>query len=204
MLGGKAGVIHCHMGDGKDPFRLLYDVAARSEIPLRTFWPTHCNRNPWILEEACELGKHTAVDLTTSSYPFYPDEEIKPSIAARRLLDAGVPLENITMTSDAGGSLPSFDARGNLVGLASGEPHTLLDEILALTTEEGWPLEQALQVATTNVATLLRLPGKGRVLIGCDADLCLLDAKGKVRHVVARGELMVRDAVPLKKGMFER
>ncbi|HAY71385.1 MAG TPA: beta-aspartyl-peptidase, partial [Saprospirales bacterium] len=37
------------------------------------------------------------------------DEEIKPSRALKELLESGVPIENITFTSDACGSLPGFD-----------------------------------------------------------------------------------------------
>jgi beta-aspartyl-dipeptidase (metallo-type) len=203
MLGSKAGILHCHMGDGKDPFRLLYEVAQHSEIPLRQFWPTHCNRNAWIFEDAKRFGREACVDLTTSSYACYPDEEIKPSRAAAELVASGVPLEHVTMTSDACGSLPSFDAQGNLVGLASGEPHTLLDEVLDLEREEGWSLDRALAPVTTNVARLLKFTRKGRVLMGYDADVCLLDAQGRVRHLVARGEFLTRDGQPLKKGTFE-
>ncbi len=116
MIGGKAGVVNLHMGDAQDPFRPIHDVVQASEIGYRQFIPTHVNRNPYIFADALEYGKKGYVDITTSSYPYYPDEEIKPSIALRRLLDAGVPAGHITFTSDACGSLPGFDpATGELV-----------------------------------------------------------------------------------------
>ena len=203
MLGGKAGIVHCHMGDGRDPFRLIHEAVGRSELRLSQFWPTHCNRNEHIFEAALAFGREAPIDFTTSSYPFYPDEERKPSRAVREIAEAGVPLPHVTMTSDGCGSLPAFDESGRLVRLVSGEPKTLLDEVLDLERVEGWPLERALLPATTSVADLLKLPRKGRVSVGADADVAVLDRDGHVLHLVARGEFLVRDGQPVRRGSFE-
>jgi beta-aspartyl-dipeptidase (metallo-type) len=117
---------------------------------------------------------------------------------------AGVPLEHITMTSDGCGSLPDFDEDGNLVKLETGQPSSVLREILATMREEGMPLEQALRVATANVADILKLPRKGRIAVGYDADLVVLDGDDQIRHLVANGTLMVHDGDMLVKGTFER
>ena len=50
----------------------------------------------------------------------FPDEEIKPSSALRLLLESGVPVTNITFSSDSCGSLPGFDEKGSLVKLEMG------------------------------------------------------------------------------------
>jgi beta-aspartyl-dipeptidase (metallo-type) len=57
---------------------------------------------------------------------------------------------------------------------------------------------------TSNVARLLRLPGKGRIAAGADADLLCLGGRGQVRHVMARGRWMVQDGEPSVRGLFER
>lgn len=85
--------------------------------------------------------------------------EVKPSTAIRELLEAEVPLENITMNSDACGSLPEFDAKGKLVRLTT----ALLDCIWREITEavgEGIALEIAVQVATSNPAASWGLPAR--------------------------------------------
>ncbi len=92
LLGAKSGIVNIHMGDADDPFRPLYEVVANSELGLKQFLPTHCNRNEHIFEEAKTYGLEGYVDLTTSSYPFFPDEEIKPSRGVAELLAAGVPV----------------------------------------------------------------------------------------------------------------
>jgi beta-aspartyl-dipeptidase (metallo-type) len=56
---------------------------------------------------------------------------------------------------------------------------------------------------TSNVAGLMRLPGKGRSSAGCDADLSVLDSNGGVSHVMANGRWMVHDGAPVVKGTFE-
>jgi N-acetylglucosamine-6-phosphate deacetylase len=50
---------------------------------------------------------------------------------------------------------------------------------------------------------LLKLDGKGRIATGADADLVCLDAQHRVRHVMARGEWMVQDQVPVVTGLFD-
>jgi beta-aspartyl-dipeptidase (metallo-type) len=203
MLAGKAGIVNLHMGDARDPFRLLHQVVERSELNYTQFLPTHCNRNDYIFRDAQEYGKRSWVDLTASAYPYFPDYEIKPSRAIAELLRAGVPLEHITLSSDGCGSLPDFDERGNLVRLATGQPRSIMTELFDTVRQEGLPLERALKLVTSNVADVYKLRRKGRVAAGMDADVVLLDADDQIRHVVARGSLMVRDGAKLRKGTFE-
>jgi beta-aspartyl-dipeptidase (metallo-type) len=191
MIGGKAGLINMHMGDAKDPFRPLHDIVEQSEISYRQFIPTHCNRNDYIFEDSKEYGKKGYVDITTSSYPYYANEEIKPSKALKQLLDSGVPLNHITFTSDACGSLPGFDPEtGKLIKMEMGLPSSILREIKEAVLEDGIPLEQALQVATSNPADILKLSCKGHVKEGFDADILILDASFNIKHLMANGAMM--------------
>ena len=52
MLGGKAGLLTLHMGDGREGLSKLFRAAKESEVPLNTFLPTHVSRNGNLLEEA--------------------------------------------------------------------------------------------------------------------------------------------------------
>jgi beta-aspartyl-dipeptidase (metallo-type) len=191
MIGGKAGIMNMHMGDARDPFRPLHEIVASSELKYTQFIPTHCNRNDYIFEDAKEYGKLGYVDITTSSYPYYMDEEIKPSKALKLLLESGVPIEHITFTSDACGSLPGFDpVTGKLVKIEMGYPDSVLREIKEAVLEDGLPLETALKVATSNPATILKLQGKGFIREGCDADILVLDKEFNIRHLMANGVMV--------------
>jgi len=191
MIGGKAGIVNMHMGDARDPFKPIHDVVANSEMGYGQFIPTHCNRNDYIFEDAKEYGKKGYVDITTSSYPYYKDEEIKPSKALKQLLESGVPINHITFTSDACGSLPGFDPEtGKLIKIEMGLPDSVLREVKESVTEEGIPLEIALQVATSNPANILKLAGKGYIKEGFDADILILDTAFNIIHLMANGKMV--------------
>lgn len=203
MLGGKCGKVVVHMGDAENPFRPLYEAVAISELKLTQFLPTHCNRNSYIFEDAKKFGLEGYIDLTASSYPYFPEFEIKPSRAVKELVEAGVPKGHITISSDGFGSLPHFDAKGNLIRLQMGYPRSIFTEMKDMVLIENMPLEQALLPVTSNVADILWLNDKGRISPGKDADLVLLDQDFKIVHLAAMGSMMIKDGIPLKKGSYE-
>ena len=203
MLGKKAGIVNIHLGDAKNPFSPIHDAVTKSELKYTQFLPTHCNRNDYIFEDSKTYGKTGYVDITTSAWPYFKDEEIKPSTALKLLLQAGVPSGNITFSSDACGSLPGFDEKGNLVKLEMGLPSSNIRELSDSVINENIPLETALKVLTSNPATILKLPGKGFILQGMDADLLFLDSRMKMIHLIAMGSWVIRNYEVLKKGSYE-
>ena len=203
MLGQKAGIVHLHMGDGRDPFAMVEAAVAASELGYGRFYPTHTTRNAHIFEAAKDYGKRGPIDITTSSYPYFPDEEVKPSQGVVGLLQAGVPLSHITFSSDAGGSLPRFDQAGQLVGMQVGEPSSNLREIRDLVQGEGVSLEDALTLATTNPARILKLRGKGELGAGFDADMLILEKDLSLHSVIAGGKVMLHEGRLLAPGPFE-
>jgi beta-aspartyl-dipeptidase (metallo-type) len=204
MLGNKAGIVNIHMGDAEDPFRPLYEVVEKSELGFRQFFPTHCNRNRHIFEDAIKYGQQGYIDITSSSYPYYPQYEVKPSEAIARWLVAGVPLHHITMTSDACGSLPDFDKDGNLVQLDMGLPKSLLTELNDACNLEKLPLEKVIRIVTSNVADVLKLRSKGRIQSGNDADLILLDKNFHIAYMMAMGKMFISNYQILVKGNYEQ
>jgi beta-aspartyl-dipeptidase (metallo-type) len=195
MLGGKAGIVNVHLGDAPHPFQLIMDVCNSTELNFKQFLPTHINRNRDIFEDAKSYGLQGWVDITSSSWPFFRDIEVKPSQAVRMLLEAGVPLAHITMSSDAGGSLPHFDAEGKLVAIEIGKPLSLLHEIRDMIREEGMLPETAFRIVSKNVAEVLKLPGKGSIAPGMDADLVLLNEEMLPDVVIAGGKSVYRASV---------
>lgn len=203
MLGKKAGMVNIHLGDATNPFSPLHEVVKHSELKCTQFLPTHCNRNDYIFEDSKIYGRTGYVDITTSSWPYFQDEEIKPSTGLRLLLEAGVPSGNITFSSDSCGSLPGFDEQGRLVKLEMGLPSANLKELADSVLKENIPLETSLKVLTSNVATILKLSGKGFIAPGMDADLLFLDSGIKMTHLLAMGKWVVKDGVVIKKGTYE-
>ena len=51
MLGGKAGILHCHLGDGPRRLEYFFRLVRETEIPPTQVMPTHINRNRELFEE---------------------------------------------------------------------------------------------------------------------------------------------------------
>jgi beta-aspartyl-dipeptidase (metallo-type) len=188
MLGGKAGILNIHIGDAGSPFQMLYEAVKRPGISVHQFLPTHCNRSRAVFDEAKQYGLKGYVDITCSSYPHFKDIEIKPSDAFKQLLEAGVPATHITMSTDAGGSLPRFDENGHSTEISYGKPVSLLNEVLDIIDGHEAGIESALATVTKNVAAILDLHSKGEIAPGKDADLIVVNpADSALRRVMAMG-----------------
>ncbi|WAH35832.1 beta-aspartyl-peptidase [Alicyclobacillus dauci] len=205
LLGGKAGVVHFHVGDDDSRLEILHAVVHKTQLPMSVFVPTHLNRNPGLLDASIEWGKIGGfVDITSGIRPDeHDDVSVKPSKAIRKLLDAGVDAANITMSSDSNGSSPIFDDKGKLVAMGIGNIATLWEETVDAIRVEGVPIETAVSIVTRHVARVLKLRYKGRVKPGYDADLILCDEAFKIQHVFCKGRHMVEDAKPLVFGTYE-
>jgi len=202
LMTGKAGILHLHLGDGPRGLDLVRRALAQSEIPPRVFNPTHVNRRRALFDEALELAKAgCTIDLTA-----FPVEEGEDAYSAadalRRYLASGAPPERVTISSDAGGCLPCFDADGRVTHMDVGAAGALLETLRDLLAG-GLPLEHALPPFTANPAALLRLSGKGQIATGADADLVALDATGAADTVIIRGVVHVQDGSPVRRGTFE-
>lgn len=118
-------------------------------------------------------------------------------------MKAGVPLAQVTLSSDGNGSQPLFDAAGNLTGIGVAGFDSLLQTLHALVNDYGFTLTDALRPLTTSVATFLSLAGKGEILPGRDADLLVMTPELRIEQVYARGKRMVVDGKACVKGTFE-
>ncbi|QQE80277.1 beta-aspartyl-peptidase [Alicyclobacillus sp. SO9] len=205
LLGGKAGVLHLHVGDDDTKLSILFELAKRTELPKTMFVPTHVNRNPDLLEDAVRWGQAGGiVDVTSGIRPDKHDNiSVKPSKAIKKLLENGVPPHHITMSSDSNGSSPIFDDSGKLVAMGIGSIATLWEETRDTIVEEGIDIETAVSIVTKHVARLLKLGHKGAVKKGMDADLMLTDDKFQIQHVFAKGRLVVEDGKPVVFGTYE-
>jgi beta-aspartyl-dipeptidase (metallo-type) len=203
LMTGKAGIVHLHVGDGDEGLVLVRQALDQSELPPSVFNPTHVNRKRRLFEEAMALAERgSTVDVT--AFPVAADEDAWPAEEALvRYLDAGLPPERITVSSDGGGCLPVFDEEGRVSAMEVGSPAALGDTLRTL-LRCGQPLERVLPAFTSNPARMLRLERKGRLAAGTDADLVVLDPDGAVSDVMARGRWLVRGGKAVVRGTFER
>jgi len=205
MLGGKAGVLHIHMGDGGKRLELLFRLMKETEIPASQVIPTHVNRNRRLLDEAIEYvlaGGH--MDLTAGVDPEdESDSDVSVETAVRLCLEKNVPLAQVTVSSDSNGSLPVFDKLGNLVGLTIATQRTLFKKFRSLVGRTILTLEQAAQLFAANPARFYKLHQKGEIKEGKDADVILLDQDLNLTDVIAKGRIMMTGGKLLAKGTFK-
>ncbi len=206
MLGGKAGVLHIHLGDGPRGFEYLWRLMKETEIPPGQIVPTHANRSRRLLDEAIAYVRAGGfADLTAGIDPEEDsDSDVSVETAVRLALERGAPLGRLTVSSDANGSAPRFDAAGALIGLTIATQRTLLLKFQSLVRRGILDLERSAALFASNPAAVYKLPGKGVLEPGADADLVLLDEGIELTDVVARGRLLMRGRRLLARGTFAR
>lgn len=202
LMTGKAGIVHFHLGDGSRKLELVARAIQETELPARVFNPTHVNRNKPLFDEACGLlSTGMYMDITA-----FPEGSLDEGWSAAQALllaqERGCPLQQITVSSDGGGCLPQFNQAGELTNMDFGRSETLI-ETLKSAHLAGMALEDVLCSLTENVARLLKMPAKGRIKVGADADLVVLDTDFTISDVMALGQWHLREGVLEKKGTFE-
>jgi beta-aspartyl-dipeptidase (metallo-type) len=194
-LSGKAGTLLLHVGDGDGGLGLLEAALQDSDLPRRLFYPTHVNRNEKLLQQALDhVRRGGSADITVATTPEFIEEgEVTPLQALRVAMQADVPMERLTLSSDAGGSLPLY-RDGKLVGLQAAAPAVLLDLLRTAIREEPDLVDAVIAGLTRNPADAYGLAMIGRVAPGCDADLLLLDpASGELTDVFGGGRRLMRN-----------
>jgi beta-aspartyl-dipeptidase (metallo-type) len=172
-LGGKAGVVHVHVGEGKARLSLLHRIIDDCEVDPAHIHAAHVNRNEALMDDAISLARKRAfvcVDTT--------DDDTGRWLRYYR--DGDGPWSQLFVASDA--------------HTADATPEQLRDALTSSVREAGLALETVLPVFTRNTARALKLDTKGCLEAGADADVVLLDAKTlAVTDVFARGQQVVKD-----------
>jgi len=200
LMTGKAGTLHLHLGDGERGLSLIREALNTAEIPARTYNPTHINRRKALFDEACELAKQGCwVDVTAFETG---DVGYEPAEALMRYMGQDLPQDKLTISSDGGGCLPCFDSHGHMTKMDFASSSSMTEVFYQL-LDEGISMEACLPFFTSNVADLMNFKNKGRLTLGCDADLLILDPNMRIKHVMAQGLWHVFDTHIIKKGSFE-
>jgi beta-aspartyl-dipeptidase (metallo-type) len=197
---GRGAVLHIHLGLAEDGPALLQRAIPRFPSPARAVI-THCNYAEQNLAAAIGLAPTgVLLDITTT---LAPERGVPGAVsgadAVAALLRAGVGSRQISMSTDGNGHVPK-EVDG------SWEPYrthmdSLLDDIRAVARTES--LATALSLATANPADALRLPRKGRIAEGADADFIAIDDEVRLVEVYAGGRRFVHEGRPVVLGRAE-
>ena len=191
LLAGKSGIVFIHTGDADSHLEPLRSVAKQSAIPLTQFYPTHINRTLALFEDGLRFAREGGrIDFTTSTTPeLLAGGEVPASEAVARALNARIEPARISLSSDANASLPQFDDQHRFIGLKPGKLSSLFDVLGECINEHQISVEYALRCAATSAADTLKLPNKGRLITGSDADFIVLaDERWAIDQVWALGK----------------
>ncbi|NQY02562.1 MAG: beta-aspartyl-peptidase [Halieaceae bacterium] len=187
-LSGKGGTVMLHVGDGAERLSLMRDALADTELPAACFYPTHANRSESLLLEAFEHARAGGwIDFTASTTPeFLADGEIAVLDALAMAERNRVPPQQLTLSSDAGGSLPEYRDQQFLRSRAA-SPDVLLSALLDV-ADDAAMRDLVLPAITTNPARALKLYRRGEITENAFADLLLIDvSQRQLKAVMCNG-----------------
>lgn len=197
LIGKKPGVLHLHMGRGKDGLKTVFEILEETDIPISTFRPTHAQNNLPDMLKLAKMGGYA--DFTSCVGPASTAKAIKEFIAA------GAPEGSVTMSSDSNGSMPVWNEHNEVIGIQAADASSLFETVRCMHLDEGMSLTDALKPVTVNVAKALHMhPNKGALQAGSDADLLILDGECRIEQVYAHGKRMMEHGKPIVKGYFEK
>ena len=202
LLSGAPGLVTIHMGNGKKGLEPIFYALDHSDLPPDKLLPTHMHRNHELAEQGAKLVRRGGyIDFTAGCDD---DELLKNAETVLYTLDQpGVELDHITLSSDAYGSQPRFDANGKCVGLTYASPK-FLHKTVQILVKKGLPLERSIRLLTTTPAYLLGKTGiKGCIAVNADADLLVLDDCLEIDGLFAKGQEALWKKRLKMKGTFE-
>lgn len=204
LLSKKAGLITLHMGRGKRTLKDVFEILESTDIPIKNILPTHMGfrGEEELLEDGIKyINMGGTIDI--SARETSEDNLVLVNNMKYILSKTNESFDNLTVSSDAFGSLPKFDGNGNCIGLTYATPiynNNLLKELI----KNDFTLSCALKFFTKNPARVMGLEkSKGQIKEGFDADILIKDDNHNIESVITLGEFAIKENVQIKKGRFE-
>jgi beta-aspartyl-dipeptidase (metallo-type) len=198
-VANKKGILHIHLGNLDTKMDILFELVNKYQFPIENISPTHVGRTKALFEQAIEFAKLGGIiDITTGASK-YTD----PYLSVLFALEQGASIDKMTFSSDGHAGLTLFDQNGKGVGVQKAPIDQNLFQVIQLIKKGGISIEEAFKIITKNPATNLGLKSKGKIEVGCDADLCAFDVNFELQDVFARGKQMMRDTKIIVHGNFE-
>tara|TARA_A100001015_G_scaffold313017_1_gene419313 strand:+ start:328 stop:1458 length:1131 start_codon:yes stop_codon:yes gene_type:complete len=197
MIARKKGILHVHLGNLESKMDSLFRIVKDHQFPIEHISPTHVGRTEDLFEQAIQFAKIGGIiDITTGASKY--TEPYKSVIYA---LEKEVAIDKLTFSSDGNAGLDKLDAQGNLIGFRCAPISESFIQVKHL-LNEGISMQDAISIITLNPAINLGLNHKGRIEIGADADICVLDNAYSITDVFAHGSFMMHQGKLTVKNSF--
>lgn len=204
LVGGKPGIAVLHMGGGEERMTKLFRLAYETEIPITQILPTHTTRNSALWEEALKFAQ-LGGNLDITAIPAGSFHEITLATAIENLKSKSIPFEQVTVSSDANGSLPRFDENQKLIGMKMGEISTLMLEFQRLVRDNVLSVPEALKLFTSHPASRMGLKGvKGVLAPSASADIAVFEENWQLDTVLSQGTIYFQNGRLIKGSYYEQ
>ncbi len=199
MIAGKNAYIKLHMGDGTRALSQVREILEETEIPILHFRPTHVGRCLHLFDEAIEFAKQGGIiDITAGD----ETNAISFSQLIKLLQENDIALTQVTMSSDGGGSWSRYDNDGHLQKIGCFPYNTVHRTMQTLIQNKVLGIEDALSLATSNVARALGIP-RGVIAHGAYADILICDENFEIETLLVGGKIGIENGVLKLKGTYE-
>ena len=200
MFSGKSSYVKLHMGDGQEGLSMVNEILQETDIPIAHFRPTHVGRKEALFNESMDFAKKGGIiDISADdNINIFPLPTIFTTIKENQ-----VPLENVTLSSDGGGSWSSYDSNGKLERMGVAAYNAVHKTLKILKEETNLTFEEIISFATKNVASALGLENRGVLVSNAYADLLILDEDLTLDSVLVNGRVMMQNKKVVVKGTYE-
>lgn len=188
LISNKKGILHIHLGSLTSQIDTLIRIVKDHEFPIENISPTHMGRTKELFEQGIEFAKLGGmVDISTGGTKY-----TEPYKALLYGLEQGASIDKFTFSSDGNAGLDKKNEKGELIGFKKAPFELNIEQARMLVKDGGLSITDAFKPVTINPAINLGLRQKGRIAVGCDADLCGFDKDLNLTDVFAMGNQVMK------------
>jgi beta-aspartyl-dipeptidase (metallo-type) len=188
MISAKKGILHIHLGALDTQIDALFRIVRDHQFPIENISPTHMGRTKDLFEQGIEFNKMGGmVDISTGGTKY-----TEPYKSLLYGLEKGGSINYFSFSSDGNAGLDRKNEKGELIGFRKAPFDLNIEQAVMLVKDGGLSITDAFKPVTINPAVNLGLNHKGRVAVGCDADLCCFDDDLNLTDVFAMGKQVLR------------
>lgn len=206
MLRNHIMQVHFHIGDDYQDINLLIELVERRPYLAPHMTITHVNRTKKVFEmalKAASVGINIDLSSGLNRNTLYEDT-LSVSEAINRYLAEGLPISQLTVSSDGNGSAARYNPDGTVSEMSVSDIGTLFNAFRESVLDKVTTNENLVEIFMVNTGKRIGLAKKAPLDSGKDADIILLSKKDySIHSVFALGKSVIKEGKLMHRGFFE-
>ena len=195
LLAKKIGILNIHVGWGKGNMDVLFDILNETNIPISTIRPTHITNNEMVFKQAMKLTKKKGyMDITI-------DDDLAKTFYYLKKAKKNGNIDYVTMSTDANGSCPIWKD-GKVIGMKKSSNSLIHSLVRYLICQKNFTIMDAIRYVTINPSEALGLFNKGRIVVGNDADMIIMDSDYNIDTIISKGKTITKEKKIIKRSYY--